>query len=110
MPNANLRSAQEIRAWLRRNPLMYGDAALLPNRNGRAMTRSNVVQRLDIAAARAATQHSSLAKKRISPHTIRHYLPSRIMSGNSEAGIDLGVNIYLVVYRLRKLPDIVRRL
>jgi site-specific recombinase XerD len=65
-------SAQEIRAWLRRNPLMYGDAALLPNRNGRAMTRSNVVQRLDIAAARAVTQHSSLAKKRISPHTIRH--------------------------------------
>ena len=65
-------TAQEIRAWLRRNPSLYGDAALLPNRNGQAMTRSNVVQRLDIAAARAATQHSSLAKKRISPHTIRH--------------------------------------
>ena len=65
-------SAQEIRAWLRRNPSLYGDAALLPNRNGQAMTRSNVVQRLDIAAARATAQHSSLAKKRISPHTIRH--------------------------------------
>lgn len=65
-------TTQEIRAWLRRNPLLHGDAALLPNRNGQAMTRSNVVQRLEIAAARAATQHSSLAKKRISPHTIRH--------------------------------------
>jgi integrase len=36
------------------------------------MTRSNVEQRLDIAVARAATQIRSLAKKRISPHTIRH--------------------------------------
>lgn len=47
-------TVQEIRAWLRRNPLLHGNAALLSNRNGQAMTRSNVVQRLDIAAARAA--------------------------------------------------------
>ena len=65
-------TTQEIRAWLRPNPLLHADAALLPNRGGQAMTRSNVVQRLEIAAARAAAQHSSLAKKRISPHTIRH--------------------------------------
>jgi site-specific recombinase XerD len=65
-------SVQEIRAWLRRNPLLHGDAALLPNRDGRVMTRSNVAQRLKIAAARAATQHNSLAKKSISPHMIRH--------------------------------------
>jgi len=36
------------------------------------MTRSNVEQRLDIAVARAATQIRNLAKKNISPHTIRH--------------------------------------
>jgi site-specific recombinase XerD len=66
------RSVQEIRAWLRRNPSLHGDAALLPNRNGRVMTRSNVAQRLKIAAARAATRHNSLAKKSISPHMIRH--------------------------------------
>jgi hypothetical protein len=32
-------------------------------------------------------------KKRVTPHTLRHYLPSRIMSGNSEASVDSGVNI-----------------
>ena len=36
------------------------------------MTRSNVARRLDLAVARAATQYPSLAKKKISPHTVRH--------------------------------------
>ncbi len=65
-------TVQEIRAWLRRNPTLSADAALLPNRDGQAMTRSNVTQRLDIAVARAVKVHSSLAKRNISPHTIRH--------------------------------------
>src|ERR1700676_2659842 len=39
----------EIRAWLRLNPTLRGNAALLPNRDGRAMCRSNVAQRLDLA-------------------------------------------------------------
>ena len=65
-------TVKEIRAWLRCNPAMVDDSALLPNRNGQAMTRSNVAQRLDIAVARAAVVDSSLAKRRISPHTIRH--------------------------------------
>jgi site-specific recombinase XerD len=62
---------QEIRAWLRCNPMLGVDAALLPNRDGDAMTRSNVTQRLAIAVARAAEVHISLAKRSISPHTIR---------------------------------------
>jgi site-specific recombinase XerD len=65
-------TVQEIRAWLRRNPTLGADAALLPNRDGHAMTRDNVTKRLDIAVARAAKGHASLAKRRISPHTIRH--------------------------------------
>lgn len=65
-------TVQEIRAWLRRNPTMCGDTALLPNRNDHAMTRSNVTQRLSLAVARAAKVHISLAKRSISPHTIRH--------------------------------------
>jgi site-specific recombinase XerD len=65
-------TVQEIRAWLRRNPKLGADAALLPNREGHAMTRSNVTQRLDIAVARAAEVDTSLAKRSISPHTIRH--------------------------------------
>ena len=62
----------EIRAWLRRNPTLRGEAALLPNRDGHAMHRSNVAQRLALAVTRAAAAQPSLLKKRVSPHTIRH--------------------------------------
>jgi site-specific recombinase XerD len=62
----------EVRAWLRLNPALRGDAPLLPNREGQAMSRSNVVQRLELAVARAANQAPSILKKRISPHIIRH--------------------------------------
>jgi site-specific recombinase XerD len=70
----------EVRAWLRLNPTLRGDASLLPNREGQAMSRSNVVQRLELAVARAANQAPSILKKRISPHTLRHYLPFLTMS------------------------------
>jgi len=63
---------QEIRAWLKRNPALDADAALLPNRDGQPMTRCNVSQRLNIAVAHAAKTVSSLSKRKISPHTIRH--------------------------------------
>ena len=52
---------------------------MLPNRNGRTMTRSNVNKRLDIAVARAAEVYPNLAKRRISPHSVRHYSESRTM-------------------------------
>ena len=62
----------EIRAWLRMNPSMRGEAALLPNRDGHAMTRCNVAQRLELAVTRAAAQQPSIEKKQVSPHTLRH--------------------------------------
>jgi site-specific recombinase XerD len=62
----------EVRAWLRLNPTLRGEAALLPNRDGRAMCRSNVAQRLDLAVTRAAARQPSLLKKQISPHMLRH--------------------------------------
>lgn len=62
----------EIRAWLRLNPTMRGEAALLPNRDGQAMSRSNVAQRLSLAVTRAAVEQPSLLDKRVSPHTLRH--------------------------------------
>jgi site-specific recombinase XerD len=62
----------EIRAWLRRNPQLHAEAALLPNRDGHAMTRWNVGQRLNLAVARAAAKLPSLASKRICPHMLRH--------------------------------------
>jgi len=65
-------TVREIRNWLRSNDSLRDDAILIPNRDGKSMTRSNVEQRLDIAVAHAVNEHPDLAKKCISPHTIRH--------------------------------------
>jgi site-specific recombinase XerD len=65
-------TVQAVRAWLRRNPSLRSTAPLLPNRNGRAMTRSNVNKRLEIAVARAAERYPSLNTRHISPHSVRH--------------------------------------
>ena len=62
----------EISAWLRLNPVLRGEAALVPNRDGQAMSRSNVTQRLSLAVTRAKAEQPSLANKRVSPHTLRH--------------------------------------
>ncbi len=62
----------EVRAWLRLNPALRDEAALLPNRDAQAMSRSNVVQRLELAVSRAAIQVPSILQKRVSPHTLRH--------------------------------------
>ena len=62
----------EVRAWLRLNSTLRGEAALLPNRHGQAMSRSNVAQRLDLAVARAAAKEPGILKKAVSPHTLRH--------------------------------------
>jgi site-specific recombinase XerD len=71
-------TVHEIRDWIRRNGPLPGDAVLLANRSGKPMTRCNVEQRLELAVARAANEHPNLATRRISPHTIRHYLPNDI--------------------------------
>jgi site-specific recombinase XerD len=65
-------TVQAVRAWLRRNPSLASAAPLLPNRNGQAMTRSNVNKRLVIAVARAAERYPSLSTRHISPHSVRH--------------------------------------
>jgi site-specific recombinase XerD len=65
-------SVATIRAWLRINPQLSGQAALLPNRSGQQMTRCNVAQRLALAVNRAAAVQPSLEGKRVSPHMLRH--------------------------------------
>jgi len=57
-------------------------SALLPNRNGEAMTRSNVTQRLAIAVRAAAKDNPTLTNRPISPHTIRHYVPRQTISSS----------------------------
>ena len=77
----------EIRRWLRSNPALRGEAALLPNRDGQAMSRSNVAQRLDLAVSRASVEQPSLLKKRISPHILRHTTAMHLL----QAGVPFNV-------------------
>jgi site-specific recombinase XerD len=78
-------TVKELRAWLKSNPQLAATSALLPNRNGQAMTRSNVTQRLALAVRSAA--NGDLAKRRISPHTIRHTTAMHLL----QSGVDISV-------------------
>jgi site-specific recombinase XerD len=73
-------TAKEIRAWMKLNPQFCASSALLPNRDGEAMTRDNVTKRLALAVRAATKMNAGLANHTISPHTIRHYVPFRTMS------------------------------
>jgi site-specific recombinase XerD len=80
-------TVKAIRVWLRMNPQLAAASALLPNRDGHAMTRTNVAQRLELAVRSAAKTNGDLAKRRISPHTIRHTTAMHLL----HSGVDLSV-------------------
>jgi site-specific recombinase XerD len=65
-------TVKALRAWLRLNPELVSTSALLPNRDGRTMTRTNVTQRMALAVAAATPAMPSLRDRHISPHTVRH--------------------------------------
>jgi site-specific recombinase XerD len=78
---------KETRAWLKHNPRLTAQCALLPNRDGVSMTRSNVTQRLDLAVRAAAKQHPDLATRHISPHTIRHSTAMRLLQAGEHPSV-----------------------
>lgn len=80
-------TVKAVRAWLRRNPQFDATSPLLPNRYGHAMTRNNVSQRLALAVEAATDTNPDLAKRRISPHTIRHTTAMHLL----QAGVDISV-------------------
>jgi site-specific recombinase XerD len=80
-------TAKEIRTWLKLNPQLSSDSALLPNRDGQAMTRDNVAKRLALAVQTAAIDNPELSKRHISPHIIRHTTAMHLM----QSGVDISV-------------------
>jgi site-specific recombinase XerD len=80
-------TAKALRAWLKSNPQLIATSSLLPNRDGQPMTRSNVTQRLELAVHSAAKVHGDLAKRHISPHTIRRTTAMHLL----QSGVDISV-------------------
>ena len=80
-------TVKAIRAWLRFNADLGPTSALLPNRGGEAMTRSNVTQRLALAVKAATSTTPGLAKRSISPHTLRHTTAMHLL----QSGVDISV-------------------
>lgn len=80
-------TVQKIRAWLRRNPQLQASSALLPNRDGYPMTRSNVRQRLALAVQSAAKRNGDLTKRHITPHWVRHTTAMHLL----QSGVDISV-------------------
>lgn len=76
----------EVRRWIDFAGLRT-DQALLPNRWGKPMTRSNVAKRITVAADTAATDCPSLLGRSISPHTLRHTTAMHML----QSGVDITV-------------------
>ena len=83
-------TVKAVRAWLRFNVELMPTSALLPNRDGHPMTRTNVAQRLALAVAAATPGLPSLRDRHISPHTVRHTTAMYLLqSGEPIEGIAL---------------------
>ena len=80
-------TVKAVRAWLRVNPEVQPASPLLPNRNDHVMTRVNVALRLALAVKRATDSCPALAKRHVSPHTIRHTTAMHLL----QAGVDISV-------------------
>ncbi len=79
-------TAVAVRQWLKYTGLT-AEQPLVPNRQCRTMTRSNVAERIALMASAAIKQCPSLHNRRISPHTVRHTTAMHLL----QAGVDITV-------------------
>jgi len=70
-----------LAAWVK-EPHKLPDQPLFPNASGGRLSAHGVQYLLAKHVASATTTCPSLKHKRVSPHVLRHYLPSRTMSGD----------------------------
>lgn len=80
-------TATMLRAWTRQLGGAAISGPLFPNRGGKAMTRSNVTQRLSLCVQAAAADRPHLLRRGISPHTIRHTTAMHLL----QSGVDITV-------------------
>lgn len=80
-------TVKQIRAWLKLNRQFEPNSPLLPNRDRNAMTRGNVAQRVALAVKAATAAQPQLAKRSISPHTVRHTTAMHLL----QSGVDITV-------------------
>ena len=76
--------ARAVRDWLHMNPQLQADAALLPRRDGKPMTRANAAQRLKLAAEAATTKYPDLARMSVSPHIVRHSTAMSLLQSGAD--------------------------
>ena len=79
-------TAAQAGQWIKREALS-DNAALLPNRHGQPMTRSNVAERMALAAKAAQAHCPGLAGRTVTPHAIRHTTAMHLL----QSGVDLTV-------------------
>jgi integrase len=69
---------KRLRRWLKDNR-QPPEAPLLPNRFAQHLTRAGAAYQLKQLVERASAQMPSLKKRRLSPHSFRHYADLRTM-------------------------------
>ena len=75
-----------LRDWLAANPTFEEHSFLLPNQRGAAMTATCIRRRLAIAVRRASRSDPDLARRRISPRTIRHTASMHLLQRGTDPG------------------------
>jgi integrase/recombinase XerD len=77
-------TAQVLRELLRDRLDGPAEAPVFLNVRGQCLTRFGIYAVVERLVARAATRIPSLKTKRVSPHSVRHYLPFLTMSSNPD--------------------------
>lgn len=79
-------TVRALRNWLAELPEMP-EQAVFPNREGRALSRSGVEERLEAAVQHAMARCPSLRDRRVSPHVLRHTTAMHLL----QSGVDMTV-------------------